>query len=210
MTTYQKIPGPFVRDRATKKLTAEFSSEDLRDLADVPIWNFTEKVDGTNVRILWDGYRVAIAGRSDNSSFDLALVNYLQTTFMGPENETFFEQKFGTNPAVLYGEGYGPKIQSGGIYRKDISFVLFDVQVGDWLLKREAVEDVASFFQLDVVPLVASGITLNEAIEMVKDGLTSRWGDFEPEGIVGTTASGLRSRNGERIIVKVKARDFRG
>lgn len=209
MTTYQKIPGPFVRDRATNKLTSEFVSEELRALADLPVWDFTEKVDGTNVRVIWDGYRVSFAGRTDNGQFHPDLFTFLNDSFGGSDNETFFEQKFGTNPAVLYGEGYGPKIQSGGIYRNDISFVLFDVKVGEWWLKREAVEDVASFFQIDVVPLVAQGVTLNEAIEMVKDGLTSRWGDFEPEGLVGTTAMGLRSRNGDRIIVKVKARDFK-
>jgi len=35
---------------------------------------------------------------------------------------------------TLYGEGYGSKIQNGGKYRVDNSFVLSDVQVCDWWL----------------------------------------------------------------------------
>lgn len=208
-TLYQKISGPFKRDRETNKLTTDWSSDDIAALADAPIWQFTEKVDGTNIRIVWDGHRVSFGGRTDNAQIPTPLLEVLESTFGGPDNEQFFEQKFGQTPAILFGEGYGPKIQNGGKYRSTPGFVLFDVLVGQWMLLRDGVEDVADYFRIDCVPLFVSGVTLNEAIEFVRGGVVSNWGEFEPEGLVGITEPGLRSRNGERIAVKLKVRDLR-
>jgi len=39
-------------------------------------------------------------------------------------------------------------------------------------------------------------------------GLVSKWGDFEAEGIVARPAVELKTRAGERIITKLKTRDF--
>ena len=93
-TTYQKIPGPFRRDPATNKLTDEWSSPDLGLLAGID-WIFTEKIDGTNIRVIWDGYRVSFAGRSDNAQIPPVLLAWLESRFGGPDNEQLFEQKFG-------------------------------------------------------------------------------------------------------------------
>lgn len=206
--TYQKIPGPFKRDPETNKLTDEWSSPDLGLLASVD-WIWTEKVDGTNIRVIWDGYRVTFAGRTDNAQIPPTLLAHLEATFGGEDNETLFEQKFGETPAVLYGEGYGPKIQNGGHYRADVSFILFDVKVGPTWLLRPNVEDVAAYFGIDVVPVVACG-PIDTAITRVRGGQPSSFGDFPAEGLVGTTTTGLHDRLGHRLIVKVKARDFGG
>lgn len=215
-TTFQKIPGPFIRDHATNQLTEEFSSPELAALKDAE-WEWTEKVDGTNVRVIWDGYRVTFGGRTDNAHLPIPLFEWLTATFGGPEKEQLFEQKFGDTPAVLYGEGYGPKIQSGGKYRDDISVVFYDVKVARFWLLRNNVVDVTSYFGVDVVPLVFTG-TLTDAIALVKSGVESRWGgpdglagsrDYHTaEGIVGVTAHGLLDRSGNRIMVKLKHRDF--
>lgn len=205
-TVYQKIPGPFRRDPTTNKLTDEWSTPELEYLQNDQ-WIFTEKVDGTNVRVIWDGYRVTFGGRTDNAQLPMPLYTWLNERFGGPEREQLFEQKFGSSPAVLYGEGYGPKIQSGGKYRPDVSTVFYDVKIGEWWLARLAVEDVCEYFQVDTVPVVLSA-TLVDAIHHLPHLTHSKWGEFPPEGIVGVTRVGLCARNGERIMVKLKGRDL--
>jgi len=109
---------------------------------------------------------------------------------------------------ILYGEGYGPKIQKGGArYREDNSFVLFDINIAGWWLQRKDVEDIGKKLELDVVPIQAIG-TLPELVWMVKRGRPSAWGDFPAEGTVARPEVELRSRAGHRIITKLKLRDF--
>jgi hypothetical protein len=112
---------------------------------------------------------------------------------------------------VLYGEGYGARIQKGGgNYKPDgVDFVLFDVQVGDWWLRREDAEDVDANLGLRVVPIVGGG-TLHQAAEWVgeRGGFTSQWGDFLAEGLVLRPTVELKTRSGQRIITKIKAKDF--
>ena len=109
---------------------------------------------------------------------------------------------------LLDGEGYGAKIQKGGgNYRSDQDFVLFDVKVGDFWLRRADVVDVASKLSLEVVPVIDRG-TLRNMIELVQKGFGSEWGDFPAEGIVAKPATELCTRGGRRIITKIKHKDF--
>lgn len=70
---------------------------------------------------------------------------------------------------ILFGEGYGVKINGGGAYRPDVSFILFDVYLpaGNIWLKREAVEDIARTFNIDVVPIIMRG-TINRQLTMLR------------------------------------------
>lgn len=210
-TTYPKIPGPYLRDPATNQLTERWSSPELEATRGL-YWRFTEKVDGTNVRIIWDGHRVSFAGRTDKAQFHPDLFRWLEEHFGGPDNEVLFEQKFGEGVATLYGEGFGAGIQNGGKYAPEMSVVLFDVRVNDhWWLQREGVEEVATYFRMRVAPLVwpDDRLTLNEAVvRMRNEPLRSAWGDFGAEGLVGVTEAGLRGRDGHRLIVKLKGRDL--
>jgi len=209
-TEYQKIPGPFRREtegpNRNKVIPGAWTSPELGYLAELQ-WVFTEKVDGTNIRVIWDGHKVAFGGRTDNAQIPAKLVAVLRELFP----EELFEQAFGGEPAVLYGEGYGAGIQkAGGNYRQTQGFVLFDVRVGDWWLRRPDIEDVASKMGVDAVPVIAE-CTLTEAIAAVAHGdVFSQWGSFPAEGMVGVPAVPLFTRAGERVIVKVKRADFRG
>jgi len=208
MTTYQKIPSPFRREtdghNRNKLIDGEWSSPELAATAQLT-WIWTEKVDGTNIRLIWDGHKVTYGGRTDNAQLPAKLVAVLDQ--LVPEE--LFEQQFGANPVVLYGEGYGAGIQSGGIYRPDQSFVLFDVRVGPWWLKRDGIEDVAQGMGLEVVPVIYR-CPINSAIDWIRTGTVfSHWNPgHEAEGLVGVTEVGLLGRDGERLIVKVKRKDF--
>lgn len=205
MSEYHKIQSVFMREQKGKRLLidGEWTLPEFAYLADNE-WVFTEKVDGTNIRVIFgaDGAR-RFAGRTDNAQIPEPLVARLNERF--PEDSLKFG---GMNGVILYGEGYGPKIQKGGgLYRPDQDFVLFDVRIGDWWLRRADVEDVARQFELDVVPIIGTG-TLHDAVAMAKRGIRSTWGDFEAEGIVARPATELCTRDGKRVITKVKCRDF--
>lgn len=204
MKQYHKIQSVFKRDEKTHKfIVGSYSLPEFEYLKDCQ-WHWTEKVDGTNIRVMWDGeaLEVKFGGKTDNAQIPVRLYDRLIELF--PR-----EKFFGLGSMCLYGEGYGAKIQKGGgNYKKDgVDFVLFDVKVGDWWLKRDAVNDVADKLLIESVPQIGIG-TLEQAIDFVHDGYSSMWGDFDAEGLVLRPMIELKARNGQRIITKIKTKDF--
>ena len=209
MNEYHKIKTVFNRDPETKYRTLiedDYALLEFEYLANNN-WIFTEKVDGTNIRIIWDGFveQITFGGKAERSQLPGKLVNTLSAWRESADFKDFFDED--VMDVCLYGEGYGPKIQSGGKYRDNQAFVLFDVLIGKWWLKREDVEDIARHFRFAVVPIIGEG-TLIELVEKVRTGFNSEWGDFIAEGIVARPEIELKARNGERIITKLKYKDF--
>ena len=206
MSQYHKIQTIFKRDPATNHKTllmGDFSIPEFEYLQHNE-WVFTEKVDGTNIRIILSEGGMRFGGKTDNAQIPANLVARLQELFVESEMRELFPEG-----VVLYGEGYGPKIQKGGgNYREDQSFVLFDVRVGPWWLQRDDVDGVADRLSIDSVPIIGAG-DLNTMIELCKGTLDSTWGDFRAEGIVARPATELVSRSGKRIITKLKCKDFK-
>lgn len=211
MAEYIKIETIFERDmEGTKKLIeGKFRNETVEYLKDNQ-WIGTEKIDGTNIGIAWNGLEVSYQGRTEKAQIPAHLMNKLIEMFGGIVNEEIFEQKFGEMQVVLFGEGYGAKIQKGGgDYRSDVSFILFDVYLPEqnlWL-KRDAVEDIAKTFGVDVVPIVYKG-DIAGAVEFVKGKPKSTIGVADMEGIVCKPAVDILDRMGRRLIVKIKVCDF--
>jgi hypothetical protein len=209
MTKYNKIETLWKRDmEGTKKLLeGEFRNPTVEYLKD-NIWQFSEKFDGTNVSICWDGHTITFNGRTENAQIPTHLLNYLLATFKTNEAEQIFEEKFGETPVILFGEGYGPKIQKGGNYRSDVSFILFDVFICNNYQSREMVEDVAKSFGIDIVPIVLEG-TIQDGVDFVKAHPKSTMGTAMMEGVVGRPKVEMRDRCGKRVIVKIKWEDFK-
>jgi len=208
MTEYHKIQTIFKRDMdhpQKKLIIGDWSTPEFEALANCD-WQFTEKIDGTNVRVIWDGEWIAYRGRTDRAVLPNDLLKHLDSTF-APLKEAFLNE-FGTKQVVLYGEGYGGKIQAGQKYCEKTGFILFDVRIGHWWLTRESVKDIGGRFGLPVVPWRGNG-TLWEAVEAARDGIQSVFGDFEAEGYVARPSVELLDRSGQRIIAKIKCRDFR-
>lgn len=211
MKEYTKIQTVFNRDeQGTKKLIeGSFRNKAVEFLANNK-WICTEKIDGTNIGIVWDGHRVSFQGRTEKAQIPAHLVNVLNEMFGNNQTEELFEQLFGEKNVILFGEGYGLKIQNGGSYLPDrCSFILFDVYIVDsdiWL-ERENIEQIAKTFGIDVVPIVMVG-TLYEAIEYVKCKPKSTIGTADMEGLVCKPEVDVLDRQGNRIIVKVKVVDF--
>ncbi len=209
MIEYNKIDTLYKRDmEGTKKLLeGEFRNPAVEFLKD-NIWQFTEKIDGTNIRVYWDGHKVQFGGRTERAQIPAPLVNYLNDTFGTSEAEQIFEEKFGETEVILFGEGYGPKIQNGGTYRNDVSFIMFDVLISGNYQSRESVEDIAKAFGIDVVPIIFEG-TIQEGVDFVKTHPDSTMGTAKMEGLVGRPKVEMRDRCGKRVIVKIKWEDFK-
>lgn len=207
MDKYHKIYAPWTRATSgpnrNELIPGEWTMPELGYLADLR-WHWTEKVDGTNIRVGWDGHTVEYGGRTDNAQIPAKLVGWLKDCL----NEGIFESVFQGVAVTLYGEGFGAGIQSGGNYSADQTFVLFDVKIGDVFLRFDDMCDVAGKLGINYVPEIGT-MTLNEAIRFVQHGgPNSAWGRFRAEGIVGTPVPGMLTRMGERIIVKLKSEDL--
>lgn len=207
MDTYHKIQSIYLRDPATKHKTlleGQYTTDAFAYLAKSE-WQWTEKIDGTNIRVTNDGSgNVEYGGRTDNAQIPATLVNVLSGLFR--ENDVFHAIK----GVTLYGEGYGEKIQSGGDYIVGgCGFILFDVLIDGLWLRREDVEDIAGKLGISVVPMVGRG-TLREAVDVVRNGMPSVSSEKprKAEGLVMRPSVELLDRRGYRVITKIKTKDF--
>jgi ATP-dependent RNA circularization protein (DNA/RNA ligase family) len=205
MIEYPKIQSIFKRDEKTHRfIEGAWSLSEFEYLKDNE-WVFTEKVDGTNLRVEWDMEKITFAGRTDNAQMYAPLIQKLQELFTIEKFKSFYPDI----SICLYGEGYGAKVQKGGgnYLANGVDFVLFDVLIDRWWLERDNINDIATKLNIDVVPIVGEG-TLDNGIALIKSELQSTWGDFRAEGIVCKPKIELFNRMGNRIITKLKHRDF--
>ena len=214
MKEYIKIETVFQRDiEGTKKLMDGVFRNPTVEFLENNDWQWTEKVDGTNIRVHWDGHKVEFGGRTDKAQIPAPLVNKLNEYFGGETNAQMFEQTFGDRDVIIFGEGYGAKIQSGGDYvddGKSVDFIMFDLLIGENYQDRESVERCAQTFGTKIVPVVGHG-SLFQAIDYVKAHPISCIGPckHEMEGLVCRPNVELRDRCGNRVIVKIKWEDFK-
>ncbi len=213
---YHKIHTLFKRTEKGELIIGDWTDPAFEYLADLQ-WRCTEKINGTNIRVTIDPISEAIrstgqaevkfGGRTENAQLSAKLVEWLAAKFLHARMMEQLRIKF-PDGATLYGEGFGAGIQKGGGNYQDFqSFILFDVRVGDWWLLHEDVVDVAQTLDLDMVAVMAE-TTLHEAIELVRKGPKSRFGNFLAEGMVAQPIVPLFTRSGDRVITKLKTVDF--
>ena len=193
-------------------------------------WSITEKIHGRNTRItLFDNGEVKFGGKTDDAEIPPELLIYLKKTFTPEKMKEVFwlPGKPVAKSVTIYGEGYGPKMVPGsGAYRKDVSFRLFDCLVqdesGNWWLERFNLEDIAQKLGIKCVPILGiidflptspeeikrifvDGINRNRLVAIEEGGMV----DMTPEGIVASAEQPLFNRKGERVIWKLKIKDFK-
>ena len=239
---YQKINTIFKRDQNPGKFhncimpEEGFTQPEFEFLRGCK-FECTEKIDGTNmsVHIIPVGcndiggafkvnYAVEYHGKTEKADTPKHLQTKMEQLFPAEKMlETFNKnvtyenvedaiKEVNHGKVIVFGEGYGAKIQKGGNYiSNDCGFILFDVTVDGMFLLRESLEDIASKLEIPIVPLIGY-MTVDEAIEFVKKGFKSTIAenkDYDAEGLVLKTPMGLLNRKGERIITKIKTCDFR-
>jgi ATP-dependent RNA circularization protein (DNA/RNA ligase family) len=205
---YHKIETLFERDKTT--FVVDPTRLKASVLGTISEWDVTEKIDGTNIRVmLSQSGEVSFNGRTNSAQIPGDLVKYLVRTFPQDLLKSAIWIDGSPVAAVLYGEGYGPGIQKcGGLYRPDKSFILFDVLVdGKFWLDREAVVDVASKLGIDSVPYLGR-MTLQQIVEHVRSPFPSKLGTATAEGVVARPIETLFDKRMKRIIIKLKTRDF--
>ena len=188
-----------------------------------------------NEEVFGVSFKVEYKGKTDNANIPTHLLSFLQEKYpkevvlnaLGLKEfipiEEFAEHKWVNekgeidvsripNLYTIYGEGYGMRIQSGGNYIKNgVGFIVFDVKVNDTYLLTDNYRGIAEKMGAPCVPNMGM-MTIDEAIEFVKKGFKSTIAenkDYEAEGLVLKAPFGLRTRMGERLIVKIKTCDFR-
>ncbi len=208
---YHKIQTMFKRDPATKYKTLlenEWSEPEF-DYLKGNEWIWTEKIDGTNIRVMWDGESRRFGGKTDNAQLYVPL--YEKLTELFPLEA--LSKQFGDEPTdvIMFGEGYGAKIQKGGgNYIPDgVGFILFDILIGNVWLRRDTLEEIAECLLIPIVPVIAKG-TLQQAAELTRTGFVSLAAEISimAEGLVLRPSIELKNRMGRRIITKIKHKDF--
>jgi len=200
---YPKINTLFKRDPETWKIINEYSFPELEYIDN---YDFYEKIDGTNIRIMWDGEVLEFRGRTDEATIPVHLLVYLAETFTKEKMIKVFPER---KQIILYGEGYGNKIQGvGKQYREDVAFILFDCYIGMWLLP-DNLEVMAYRLGIEVVPWLGSG-DLQNIVDFIKSKPQSIIAKqpMTMEGIIAKAPMGLLTRNGTRIMFKLKCSDF--
>ena len=126
-----------------------------------------------DIFVVWDGhgvkFRTLFQGITERRQIPGRLMERLNELFGGSENERIFEQLFGENQAILYGEGYGGSIQKGGKYRDAPDFILFNVYIPekDIWPARDSVMDIAKALKLKVsaVPIMRFDFIDDKAVD---------------------------------------------
>jgi hypothetical protein len=215
---YQKIESLFKRDKYTFKFITPFKlTNEIFSL--IKEWDWTEKVDGTNIRILYgvdyfsylsvnysDYESIFIGGRTNNAKIPPGVEKYIRNIISVEK----IKEIFGKKSVIIYGEGYGKNIQScGASYSPVQKFVAFDILVGNkYWLKREDVEQICFKLGIDCVPYIGR-LNIQSASYLVKGGFTSRISkDVKSEGLIGRPPIPLFDAKHRRVICKLKTKDF--
>lgn len=207
MSEYHKVETLYERDLSTFKVDP--SKLKNRTYSLIKTWQFTEKIDGTNIRCIWKDGALSFGGKTDNAQIHADLIRWLYEHVSAAKMAEIFPD----TEAVIYGEGYGAGIQKGGSYSLVKKFIVFDVLVGGkWWLSWENTCDVAAKLDLEVVPFIGE-MSLEDATAMVRRGFTSQLAasngqSIAAEGLVGRTAEPLFDKKGARLIIKLKTKDF--
>lgn len=188
-------------------IIGDYACEEFKN---VKWWHVEEKIDGTNIRIIFKDGKVTFGGRTKAAQIPTFLLDYLMKTFTDSLMQARFCKDGNVPQVILFGEGYGPKIQKGGgNYRKDPGFILFDVWIGGWWLTRQGVIEVAQSLDIPYAPEI--GIMSESAIvEYVKSQPFSLCSETQQvmEGVVCRPNPLMLFRDGKPIIWKLKCKEF--
>ena len=205
---FPKISAPFGRKTPKDRLVdpsiyAKPWVEHLRGVK----FHASEKIDGTSVGIVWDGERISFVGHTVKSEFCPRYLDYLKANFATAEFESVIEEIFSDTPVTIYGEGISKDYNVHYGFPEG-NFIMYDVQnEGGTFYNREPVREIAA--KLALITPYEEMMTLDEAIEFVKSRPMSRLDPTKKmEGLVLRAPVEMYTNTGERIICKVKVKDF--
>lgn len=214
---YHKINSLYKRDEKGKIIEGSFVNEIFKELYDSNYkFEYTEKVDGTNIRVIItqdreNSFCIEFRGKTDNAVIPNHLLLKLESLFYGVNwNKVFDWEK--CSEVILYGEGFGYEIQKGGgnYNSKDTDFILFDVMIDGIFMRSEFVTDTAKSLNIKRVPILGYD-SLKHIEKYVKTKPVSQISEnpnFPMEGVVCRPIGDLKDRLDNRIIIKIKHKDY--
>lgn len=216
---YPKTENLYARDPDTMRLITRHRSEEPSLIAR---WFVTEKIDGTNMRLLYDPStgEVEVRGRSDRAN----IARDLEATMLEMCPVDALERVFGEfvgsrdGTVTIFGEGYGAGIQGGGDYSPTKTFAAFDIMY-HWPDGKDSWCNPSTswelFAQLGVstvptIPPSGTGVGLDNLRSHVHELMNSgsRIGGGASEGVVARTDPYLFGQNGSRVMFKLKCADL--
>ena len=242
---YPKIETLFNRNKDTfKVIEGEFRCPEFKQIRE---WEVSEKIHGMNIRVIYEpvteitgligistmhevvGRAVRFAGRTNKAQVPKHLLEHLQETFTMEVMKRGFPDidDLSMKKIILYGEGYGYKINNGGHYLSgdNVNFRVFDIFIedhenplGGWWLESEDMIEICNRLGVETVPIL--GICkIPLIIGLVKQGCPhSSWIQYEEnddrtipmfsEGLVARSKPLMFTREGKRVMFKLKVKDF--
>lgn len=213
---YAKIPTLFVRGEdfqfkagndfvyeGLPNVTFEFTKPEFYELKHFEV---TEKIDGTNVRVHLENGEFFYGGKSDSAEIPWRLLERMKYLFERERIKEMFEGK----KVTFFGEGFGEGIQNkvGPKYSSEPEFILYDIYIDGFWLSFDNVRNIGAQLNIRTVPRLGL-FTIAQIVDMCFKGFPSIIGNLPIcEGIVAKSPSGLFDRTGERIIFKLKYKDF--
>lgn len=226
---YDKILAPLARDTAKSKYVdiMKFSRPEFEMLANVK-WNWTLKIDGSNVNVIWDGERVSYVGHTDKTLFNERTKKFLDETFCTSEAETVFEDLYGEQPVKISMEFVSKDMSQNYGYIDGAVFIfdIFNGSTGKVWTSEETLDAFVSKFEgnnVFVAPFIGymniwNAIDVAKAYEVIWNRHPERWseedkiknplGPYVIEGLIGRLPYELFDNNGNRVITKVKCKDY--
>ena len=209
---YPKIQTLFKREAKGKKYPIIEGDWSLAEFPLISKWYVTEKLDGTNTRIIIKRNReILIKGRKKASQWHPEVLAFLKDEIVPKLSDPLFVEP---KPSyiVVFGETVGYKIQGSKYFKEKNAFYVFDVAnvYDDKAIWSDAptVSEFCKDFSLNYVPELGF-MNTNEVIELVKKGFKSKVNNKEiAEGVVLKTIPNLYDSQGNRIISKLKHKDF--
>lgn len=178
-------------------------------------WIVEEKVDGTNTRIILNGYGVEFAGRTSRAQFSSAIKEFFQETITPKLQKLPI-----SNPMVIFGETVGPKINGNPYGLDTFQFYGFDVWLdrhtdagpdpgwGYWLDRSEVFElFLATGIQRAPYLCDMQGRDAKTVLFEARSRLPGNKTDYF-EGLIARPQVELFNQRGRRVIWKLKRRDF--
>ena len=154
---YPKLKSLHKRDPADNKVIDEFTDEIFSpELLGNAGWTWREKMDGTNLRIIWDGHRAEYRGRTDRAQFSDGQTVFLDEKIKSPAFEELLEQTFGNTEAVLFGELIGNKIQGNPHKIVGYEIRVYDAFVAGWWLLPASVDELANDLGLGSAEIIVT------------------------------------------------------
>lgn len=166
-------------------------------------WYARRKFDGANIRIQWDGEQALWNGKTNNFMCKSSLTEYMNNTFI----EEIFEEKFGRDLTVtIFGEHMGPKLQGNELGLTKDEVIIYDVNFNGFWQPPNVVNDVAEYFGVSSCYAYSVGVIVASLTDLIRRVANGEYADWE--GLVATPAFECRSQKDDRIITKIKNKDY--